>query len=221
MPDGVSTPGPDWLNTSGLVPYDVAIGAMQARVAAIRAGTQSEQVWMLEHPPLYTAGTSASPADLADPDRFETFATGRGGQWTYHGPGQLVAYVMLDLTRPHGPVPARDTHAYVAGLESWLIASLATFGVQGERRNGRVGVWVRDTRTGLENKVAAVGVRITRWVTWHGVALNVCPNLEHYAGIIPCGIREHGVTSLQALGVQASLAEARSALRACWVGVFG
>ena len=203
------------------IPYDAAIEAMQARVAAIRGGTAPDLVWLLEHPPLYTAGTSARPADLADPGRFPTHAAGRGGQWTYHGPGQLVAYVMLDLTRRHGSVPPRDTHAYVAGLEAWLIGTLACFGVAGERRPDRVGVWVRDGRTGAEDKVAAIGVRITRWVSWHGVSLNVCPELEHFAGIVPCGIREHGVTSLRALGVGAGVAEVADVMREAWGRVFG
>ncbi len=212
--------GPAWTVAAGLVPYDAAIAAMQARIAAIRAGTAAEQVWLLEHPPLYTAGTSAKPADLADPDRFPTHAAGRGGQWTYHGPGQLIAYAMLDLTRSHGAVPARDTHAYVAALEAWLIATLAGFGVTGERRPGRVGVWVQDSRTGAESKVAAIGVRVTRWVTWHGISLNVCPDLDHFTGIVPCGIAEHGVTSLRALGVAATMQDARDALQANWAAIF-
>jgi lipoyl(octanoyl) transferase len=218
---GGSTGALEWTVAQEPVGYDAAIAAMQERVAAIRAYGAPEQVWLLEHPPLYTAGTSAKPADLEQPDRFPTHAAGRGGQWTYHGPGQLIAYVMLDLTRPHGGVPTRDTHAYVAALENWLIITLATFGVRGERRSGRVGVWVTDSRTGAENKVAAVGVRITRWVTWHGVSLNVCPALDHFAGIVPCGIREHGVTSLHALGVAASMADVRLAARDRWGAVFG
>jgi lipoyl(octanoyl) transferase len=212
---------PEWLASGTLVPYPEAVATMQAHIAAIRAGTGRDRIWLLEHPPLYTAGTSARQADLAEPDRLPIFATGRGGQWTYHGPGQLVAYVMLDLTRPHGQVPPRDTHAYVAALEAWLIATLARCGVQGERRAGRVGVWVRDARSGADNKVAALGVRITRWVSWHGIALNVCPELDHFSGIVPCGIREHGVTSLRALGKDTTMAEARDALQACWGDVFG
>ncbi len=222
MPEPDSTvAGLDWSITRSSVPYPEAMASMQNRVAAIRAGAAREEVWLLEHPPLYTAGTSAKPADLADPDRFETFTAGRGGQWTYHGPGQLVAYVMLDLTRPHGTVPARDTHAYVTGLETWLIDTLAILGVQGARRAGRVGIWVQDTQTGAESKVAAIGVRITRWVSWHGIALNIDPDLDHFSGIVPCGIREHGVTSLRALGATAGLDEAITALRASWAGVFG
>jgi lipoyl(octanoyl) transferase len=214
-----STP-PEWIEAPGLVPYPKAIADMQARIAAIRAGEAPERVWVLQHPPLYTAGTSAKPADLADPQRFETFAAGRGGQWTYHGPGQLVAYVMLDLTRPHGVVPPRDTHAYVAALEEWLIRTLARFSVHGERRAGRVGVWVVDGSTAREAKIAAIGVRITRWVSWHGVSLNVCPDLNHFSGIVPCGITEHGVTSLSALGVTAGMADVLGALRASWTEVF-
>ncbi len=211
--------GPEWTVADQPVSYDDAIAAMRARIAAIRAGTAPEQVWLLEHPPLYTAGTSAKPADLADPDRFPTHSVGRGGQWTYHGPGQLVAYVMLDLTRGHGAVPPRDTHAYVAALEAWLIGTLAGFGIAGERRADRVGVWVEDGRGG-EAKIAAIGVRVTRWVSWHGVSLNVCPELDHFSGIVPCGIREHGVTSLRALGVMAGRAEVRERLREGWGRVF-
>jgi lipoyl(octanoyl) transferase len=211
---------PEWRIARDPVPYPEAIAVMQTRVASIREGRAPELVWLLEHPPLYTAGSSARPADLADPDRFQTFQAGRGGQWTYHGPGQLVAYVMLDLARRHGSVPPRDTHAYVAGLEAWLIATLAAFDVRGERRDGRIGVWVADARTGAENKVASIGVRVTRWVTWHGVSLNVCPELDHFSGIVPCGIREHGVTSLKSLGVAASLQDVRHAMHRAWAGVF-
>ena len=218
IPDS-STP-PAWVEAPGLVPYPEAIAEMQARIAAIRAGTAAERVWLLQHPPLYTAGTSAKPADLADPGRFETFAAGRGGQWTYHGPGQLVAYVMLDLTRQHGVVPARDTHAYVAALEEWLIRTLARFSVRGERRAGRVGVWVTDEAR-REAKIAAIGVRITRWVSWHGISLNVSPDLNHFSGIVPCGISEHGVTSLQALGVDVEMPQVLGALRMVWEELFG
>jgi lipoyl(octanoyl) transferase len=220
MTTGYST-APEWRLAEAPVAYPEAIATMQARIAAIRAGQAREMVWLLEHPPLYTAGTSAKPADLAEPNRFPTFDAGRGGQWTYHGPGQLIAYVMLDLTRQHGPVPVRDTHAYVSALENWLIATLAAFDITGERRPGRVGVWVKDLRTGAEAKVAAIGVRVTRWVTWHGVSVNVCPELDHFAGIVPCGIREHGVTSLKALGVQASLADVKAELRRSWAQAFG
>jgi lipoyl(octanoyl) transferase len=194
---------------------------MQARVAAIRAGTASEQVWLVEHPPLYTAGTSARAEELTDPTRFPFYAAGRGGQWTYHGPGQRVAYVMLDLTRPHGMVPARDVRCFVHGLEEWLIRALDRFNVRGERREGRIGIWVADPATGTEAKIGAIGVRVSRWVSWHGVALNVAPDLSHFSGIVPCGISEHGVTSLAALGIKASMAEADAALREAWAAVFG
>ncbi|HEY2617655.1 MAG TPA: lipoyl(octanoyl) transferase LipB [Acetobacteraceae bacterium] len=210
----------EWRIAEGLIPYGDAVTAMQDRVTAIRAGTAAELVWLVEHPPLYTAGTSARPEQLTDPDRFPTFAAGRGGQWTYHGPGQRVAYVMLDLARPHGAVPARDVRCFVHGLEEWLINALARFGVRGERREGRVGIWVADAASGSEAKIAAIGVRVSRWVSWHGVALNVAPDLGHYTGIVPCGITEHGVTSLHALGIAATMAEADAALRAAWREVF-
>jgi len=193
---------------------------MQERVAAIRAGTAGELVWLVEHPPLYTAGTSAQPTDLTDPGRFPTFRAGRGGQWTYHGPGQRVGYVMLDLDRPHGSVPARDVRGYVHGLEEWLIRTLGRFNVRGERREGRVGIWVPAPEGG-EAKIAALGVRVSRWVSWHGVALNVDPALDHFTGIVPCGIREHGVTSLARLGIIATMAEVDLALRGAWQEVFG
>jgi lipoyl(octanoyl) transferase len=210
---------PEWRIAEGLTPYADAIVFMQDRAAAIRAGTAAELIWLVEHPPLYTAGTSARPEQLTDAGRFPTFTTGRGGQWTYHGPGQRVAYVMLDLTRPHGVVPSRDVRCFVHGLETWLIRALERFGVRGERREGRVGIWVADP-AGTEAKIAAIGVRVSRWVSWHGVALNVAPDLGHYAGIVPCGISEHGVTSLHALGATATMAEADAALRAAWDEVF-
>ena len=219
-----STSPPDaleWRIAAGLTPYPEAVAAMQARVAAIRADGAPERVWLVEHPPLYTAGTSASRDDLRAPDRFPTYDAGRGGQWTYHGPGQRTAYVMLDLNRPHGTVPARDVRCFVHGLEAWLIGTLARFGVRGERRAGRVGIWVADARTGAENKVGAIGVRVTRWVSWHGVALNVAPELDHFSGIVPCGISEHGVTSLRALGIDATMQEVDAALRTAWAEVFG
>jgi lipoyl(octanoyl) transferase len=191
---------------------------MQRQVAAIRAGEAAELVWLVEHPPLYTAGTSARAEQLIEPERFPTFASGRGGQWTYHGPGQRVAYVMLDLMRPHGTVRARDVRCYVHGLEEWLIRAIARFGVRGERREGRVGIWVADGAR--EAKIAAIGVRVSRWVSWHGIALNVAPALDHFAGIVPCGITDAGVTSLRALGVAATMAEVDAALRAAWIEVF-
>jgi lipoyl(octanoyl) transferase len=209
----------EWRTAPGLTPYDDAVATMQQRAAAIRAGTAGEMVWLVEHPPLYTAGTSAQPEQLTDPGRFPTFNAGRGGQWTYHGPGQRTAYVMLDLARAHGTVPARDVRCFVHGLEEWLIRALDRFGVPGERREGRIGIWV--PRDGAEAKIAAIGVRVTRWVSWHGVALNVAPDLSHYGGIVPCGISEHGVTSLRALGIAATMAEADAALRAARDEVFG
>src|SRR6516164_1663694 len=173
MTDGASIvpAAPTWRIAAGVTPYADAVAFMQDRIAAIRAGTTTDLVWLVEHPPLYTAGTSARPEQLTDPHRFPTFATGRGGQWTYHGPGQRVAYVMLDLTRPHGQVPARDVRCFVHGLEEWLIRALARFSVRGERRTGRVGIWVADSLAGTEAKIAAIGVRVSRWVSWHGVAL--------------------------------------------------
>jgi lipoyl(octanoyl) transferase len=219
--DAIAPPGPDWRISDGLTAYPEALDAMQQRVAAIRAGLAAELVWLVEHPPLYTAGTSARPEDLAAPGRFPTYAAGRGGQWTYHGPGQRTAYVMLDLTRPHGTVRPRDVRSYVAGLEEWLIRTLDRFGVRGERRDGRIGIWVADRAAGTEAKIGAIGVRVTRWVSWHGIALNVEPELSHFAGIVPCGIREHGVTSLHALGIPATMAETDAALRGAWREVFG
>jgi lipoyl(octanoyl) transferase len=216
-----SAPRIRWEIADGLTPYPEAIASMEASIRAIRAGVADERVWFVEHPPLYTAGSSAKPEDLQDAARFPTFAAGRGGQWTYHGPGQRLAYVMLDLDRPHGAVPARDLRAYVHGLEEWLILTLDRFNIRGERRAGRVGIWVEDRAAGTEAKIAAIGVRVTRWVTWHGVAVNLEPALDHFAGIVPCGIREYGVTSLHALGSVVSMAELDAALAASWAQVFG
>jgi lipoyl(octanoyl) transferase len=197
------------------VPYPEALAAMEERVAAIRAGTAPELVWLLEHPPLYTAGTSARAEDLLAPQRFPVFAAGRGGQYTYHGPGQRVGYVMLDLQR-RGP----DLRAYIWRLEEWLIRTLAHFGVRGERRDGRIGIWVVKP-SGAEAKIGALGVRVRRWVTYHGVALNLDPDLEHFDGIVPCGISEFGVTSLAGLGVSATMKELDAALMATFEEVFG
>ncbi len=216
----IAAAAPEWRIAEGLTAYPDALALMRGRVAAIRAGTASELVWLVEHPPLYSAGTSAKPEDLTDPTRFPTFAAGRGGQWTYHGPGQRTAYVMLDLTGRHGSVPPQDIGCFVHGLEEWLIRTLARFNVIGERRNGRIGIWVV-TGPHTEAKIGAIGVRVSRWVSWHGVALNVDPDLSHYAGIVPCGIREHGVTSLAALGHKVTMDEADTALRAAWDEVFG
>jgi lipoyl(octanoyl) transferase len=214
-----STEAPEWITSEGRTPYAAALAAMAAHVAAIRAGVGRERVWLVEHDPTYTAGTSARPEDLHDA-RFPVFSAGRGGQWTYHGPGQRTGYVMLDLNRAHGSVPPRDVRAYVHGLEAWLIRAIARFGLAAERRAGRVGLWVANG-SGGEDKVAAIGVRVTRWVTWHGVAVNVDPDLSHFGGIVPCGVSEHGVTSLAALGVRASMAEVDAALRTAFAEVFG
>jgi lipoyl(octanoyl) transferase len=206
----------EWRIAEGLTPYPEAVAAMEARVAAIHAGAAPECIWLVEHPPLYTAGTSARDEDLFNPFGFPTFRAGRGGQWTYHGPGQRVGYVMLDLRR-RGP----DVRAYVHRLEAWLIAALDRLGVRAERRADRIGLWVADRRAGTEAKIAAIGVRVTRWITWHGFALNVEPELAHFTGIVPCGVREHGVTSLAALGITASMAEVDAALMATFGEVFG
>ena len=212
---------PEWDIADGLTPYPDALARMTARVAEIRAGTARELVWLVEHPPLYTAGTSARPEELTDPTRFPTYEAGRGGQWTYHGPGQRTVYVMLDLLRPHGSVPAHDIRCYVNGLEEWLIRTLDRFNIRGERREGRVGIWVTGPARGAEAKIGAIGVRVSRWVSWHGIALNVDPDLSHFGGIVPCGIREHGVTSLAALGIPATMYDADVALSAAWEEVFG
>ena len=209
-----------WLATSEPVPYEAASALMAQRATAIAAGAAPELVWLLEHPPLYTAGTSARPEDLVSPARFPVHRTGRGGQFTYHGPGQRVAYVMLDVKRRFG-----DVRAYVASLEGWVIDALAAFGVAGERQPGRVGVWVRrrtsSDANGTHDKIAAIGVRLSRWVSSHGISLNVAPDLGHYAGIVPCGIRDGGITSLADLGLTTDLAEVDRALRAAFEQRFG
>jgi lipoyl(octanoyl) transferase len=204
----------EWRVASMPVGYLEAVAAMEARVAAIAAGTEAEAVWLLEHPPLYTAGTSADASDLLNADRFPVHRTGRGGQYTYHGPGQRVAYVMLDLGR-RGP----DLRKYVRALEEWIIRSLAAFGVRGERRDGLVGVWVA-TPAGYD-KIAAIGIRVRRWVSFHGIAVNVDPDLDHFSGIVPCGVRGAGVTSLRALGVDAAMAEVDAVLRRAFEAEFG
>ena len=219
MSEAASIATLEWDTAPGLVEYPAALARMQDRATNIRAGSAGGLVWLLEHPPLYTSGTSAAPSDLQDPGRFPTFVAGRGGQWTYHGPGQRVGYVLLDLIQAHGMVQARDVRSYVHGLEEWMIRTLAEFGVRGERRAGRGGIWV--VTGGGEAKIAALGVRVTRWVSWHGVALNVCPDLDHFGGIVPCGIAEYGVTSLAALGVGVTMAQVDSAMRGAWAGVFG
>lgn len=208
-----------WAVSGGQVAYEAAVAAMEARAAAIAQGQAGELVWLLEHPPLYTAGVSAKAADLLEPERFPVFHTGRGGQFTYHGPGQRVAYVMLDLSARR-----QDVRAFVAALEAWLVGALARFNVKGEVREGRVGVWVERKTPGAqahEDKIAAIGVKLRRWVSFHGVALNVEPDLAHFSGIVPCGQTEHGVTSLVDLGLPVTLDEADAALMAAFAEVFG
>ncbi|MFC5560563.1 lipoyl(octanoyl) transferase LipB [Methylobacterium aerolatum] len=207
-----------WRVSEGLVDYGEAVAWMEARAAEIAAGRAPECVWLLEHPPLYTAGTSARAEDLVAPGRFPVHPSGRGGQYTYHGPGQRVAYVLLDLSRRRA-----DLRAYVASLEAWLIATLDAFNVRAERREDRVGVWVRrpEKGGGAEDKIAAIGIRVRRWVSFHGISLNVDPDLAHFAGIVPCGVRDHGVTSLVDLGLPVSLAEVDMQLRAAFEEVFG
>jgi lipoyl(octanoyl) transferase len=209
------SPPVEWQVAAAPVNYSDAVAFMEERVAEIAASKASELVWLVEHPPLYTGGTSAKPADLLTPDRFPVYPTGRGGQYTYHGPGQRVAYAMLDLNRR-----TQDLRLYVATIEEWMISTLAAFGIKGERRQDRIGIWVDRADRG-EEKIAAIGVRIRRWVTFHGVALNVGPELEHYSGIVPCGIHGHGVTSLADLGLTVSMAEVDAVLRQEFDALFG
>ena len=205
----------EWRIGTAPVAYEDAVREMEARVAQIRAAGAPELVWLLEHPPLYTAGASANDSDLLDREAFPIHRTGRGGQYTYHGPGQRIAYTLLDLQRR-----GADLHQFVRNLEQWLIASLAVFGVNGERRQGRVGVWVA-LGGGEEAKIAAIGIRVRRWVTYHGVSLNIAPDLSHYDGIIACGVPEHGVTSLKALGVQVDMSEVDAVLKEKFNTLFG
>ena len=212
-------PPVEWLVFNALTPYEDALGMMEARVAAIAAGTAPEMVWLVEHPPLYTAGTSAKSGDLLLA-RFPVFETGRGGEYTYHGPGQRVAYVMLDLKRRR-----QDVRAFVAALEAWIIAALASLDVEGEQREDRVGVWVRRPARSAraEDKIAAIGIRVRRWVTFHGISLNVAPDLTHFDGIVPCGVSdaEYGVTSLADMGLPHAMADVDRALRRCFEDIFG
>ena len=205
----------DWKSSDERVDYEPAVAFMESRVAGIRHGTARELMWLIEHPPLYTAGTSAKPADLLDPHALPVYNTGRGGQFTYHGPGQRIAYVMLDLRTRQ-----RDVRAFVRNLEQWIIETLSRFNVVGERRQGRIGIWV-DRGQGREAKIAAVGVRVRHWITYHGISLNVDPDLNHYAGIVPCGISDHSVTSLVNLGITATMLEVDSALMETFATVFG
>ncbi|SFC10667.1 lipoyl(octanoyl) transferase [Devosia psychrophila] len=206
-----------WIISPEPVPYPVALDAMKARAAAIAAGEAEEAIWLIEHPPLYTAGTSAVAADLLS-DRFPVYDAGRGGQYTYHGPGQRVAYVMLDLTQR-----GRDIRCLVKGLEGWIIDTLAAYNITGERRDGRIGVWVQRPDKGMlkEDKIAAIGVRVSKWVTFHGISLNVMPDLTHYDGIVPCGISDQGVTSFEDLGQLVSMPEVDSVLRSTFERRFG
>jgi len=204
----------EWITSQSPVPYPEALARMEARADAIARGAAAEAVWLLEHPPLYTAGTSARPADLVDPDRFPVYEARRGGQYTYHGPGQRVAYVMLDVGRR-----GRDVRRFVAQLESWVIATLDAFNVKGEIREGRVGVWVvrhdkplTAAGTPQEDKIAAIGIRLRKWISFHGIAINVEPDLGHFSGIVPCGISGHGVTSLVDLGLPVTMADLDAAL---------
>lgn len=208
----------NWVIAPGSVPYLDALEAMRTHARAIADGQADEAIWLLEHPPLYTAGTSAKPEDLLAPDRFSVFDAGRGGQYTYHGPGQRVAYVMLDL-RERG----RDVRCLVSGLENWVIDTLAAFNIKGEKREGRVGVWVNRPEKGplAEDKIAAIGVRVSRWVSFHGISLNVSPDLAHYDGIVPCGITQHGVTSFEDLGQIVSLEEVDMVMKSAFERHFG
>jgi lipoyl(octanoyl) transferase len=211
---GMGPGGVEWQISRDAVEYRAAVDEMERRVAAIRAGVAAELVWLLEHPPLYTAGTSARDEDLLDPRGLPVHRSGRGGRYTYHGPGQRIAYVMLDLRRR-----GQDVRCYVHQLEEWIIRTLACFGVTVERRAGRVGIWVARPG-GHEEKIAAIGVRVRQWVSYHGVALNIDPELEHYRGIVPCGIAEHGITSLARLGIRATMQEVDLALRSTFAEVF-
>jgi len=207
-------PKVDWITEKSQISYEQAVSDMESHVAAIRDGTARERIWLLEHPPIYTGGTSAKSEDLVEPDRFPVYQTGRGGEYTYHGPGQRIAYVMLDLNR-HG----RDVRQFVFNLEQWIIETLAHFDVEGERREGRIGIWV-DQGGGRDEKIAALGIRLRKWVSFHGISINVNPDLEHFSGIVPCGIKGHGVTSLAGLGKDVSLSDVDAALRASFERVF-
>jgi lipoyl(octanoyl) transferase len=213
----------EWIVSEGLTPYPAAVDFMSARADAIARGEAAECIWLVEHPPLYTAGTSAKPQDLTDPDRLPVFQSARGGQYTYHGPGQRVVYLMLDVGRR-----GRDVRCFVRDIENWVIATLASFGVRGEIRPGRVGVWVSrpdkpplPDGTPREDKIAAIGIRLRRWISFHGLSINVDPDLSHFSGIVPCGIRDHGVTSLVDLGLPVTMADLDVALRATFDSRFG
>ncbi len=213
----------EWITTDGLTDYRVAEAWMESRAAEIAAGTADECIWLVEHPALYTAGTSAKPSDLTDPDRFPVYDTKRGGQYTYHGPGQRVAYVMLDVGKR-----GRDVRCFVRDLEAWVIATLDQFNLRGEIRDGRVGVWVQRPEKSLnsdgsiaEDKIAAIGIRLRKWISFHGISINVEPDLSHFGGIVPCGITEHGVTSLVDLGLPVTMDDVDVALRTSFDATFG
>ena len=213
LSDALTRPTVEWRVEPGLTPYPDAVSVMEKRASEIADGKASELVWLVEHPSVYTAGTSAKDADLLDA-RFPVFKTGRGGQFTYHGPGQRVGYVLLNLKQRHA-----DVRAFVRSLEDWLIGTLAQFDVKGERRDGRVGIWV--VRGDREDKIAAIGVRVRRWVTFHGVSINVDPDLTHFSGIVPCGVSDHGVTSLHDMGLLVSMADVDVAMKKSFASVFG
>jgi lipoyl(octanoyl) transferase len=212
------SPPVEWVVAEGLVSYDDAVAEMERRAGLIADGLAAERVWLVEHPPLYTAGTSAKDEDLIAPERFPVHRSGRGGQYTYHGPGQRVAYVMLDLKRREP-----DLRRFVAALEAWLIDTLDAFNVRGERREDRVGVWVRrpEKAPDAEDKIAAIGIRVRRWVSFHGISLNVEPDLSHFDGIVPCGVSRHGVTSLVDLGLPVTMDDVDFALRTSFERIFG
>jgi len=223
LPHDPDLPAPEWRIAPGLTPYPDAVAFMESRADAIARGEEGELIWLVEHPPLYTAGTSAKDEDLVDPDRFPVFPTKRGGQYTYHGPGQRVVYVMLDVGRR-----GHDVRAFVKALEDWVIAALAEFNVRGEIRDGRVGVWVVRPEKPLgfdgqpqEDKIAAIGVRLRKWVSFHGISINVDPTLEDFTGIVPCGISDHGVTSLVDLGLPVTMDDLDLALRRSFSEIFG
>lgn len=222
MPQDPACPAALWRVEPGLTPYPQALAFMEQRAAQIAAGEAAELIWLVEHPPLYTAGTSAQPQDLLTPDRFPVYQTGRGGQFTYHGPGQRIVYIMLDLKRRK-----QDIRAFIAAVEAWGIAGLAAFGIQAERREDRVGIWVAQAANpalpvpGSEAKIAAIGLRLRKWVSFHGMAVNISPDLSHYDGIIPCGIADYGVTSLAQLSKAVSFAEWDRVLKDKFTAIFG
>ncbi|MXV44584.1 lipoyl(octanoyl) transferase LipB [Saccharibacter sp. 17.LH.SD] len=210
-----------WRRDKMLRAYPDALHYMEAKAKDIHLGKTAEELWLTEHPPLFTAGTSAKKEDLLNPQHYPTYHAGRGGQWTYHGPGQRIVYVMLDLKQPHGLVPARDIRAYVKGLEQWIILTLSRFGIEAFTREDRIGVWCIDPISHQETKIAALGIRLSRWVSWHGISLNVAPALDDFSGIIPCGIRDYGVTSLERFHHTIRMDDVDHALLSTWPKIFG